>query len=546
MTGFRGSKMRWLSVGCVVAVVFGHAGIAKADFVFGEPVRLGAPINSPAAEGSLTMTPDGLELYFDSSRQGWDLWVTRRATVSDPWGEPERVWFTVNNCVDFGPCLSADGLELYYSSNRDKAFNTLIAKRATLSDPWEEPVNIGPAVSRPAGDFGPSISPDGLELIFGSDRSGGFGPADLWVTRRETVNDSWGEAENLGSAVNSPAVDNSPFIAPDGLLLFFESDRPGGYGDFDIWVSKRKTTRDEWGKAVNLGPPINSKLTEYLPGTSLDGSRFYFIKDNVPGFESTDIWEAPIVPVVDFNADGIVDSADMCIMVDHWGTDHSLCDIGPMPWGDGVVDIEDLKVLAEHLFENVSDPTLVAHWPLDEIEGMIVSDLAGDNMGYALGDPLWLAEGGQMNGALQLDGMDDYVVTGAIPKPEAGAYSMLAWIKNGAPGQVVLSQMGKTDWLGTDPSGAFMTQLTMGGWESNALHSDVVITDGDWHRIGFVWDGSCGTLYVDGIATAEDSQDHLDISTNGLYIGTGKAMQPGTFWSGLIDDVRIYDRIVSP
>ena len=69
-----------------------------------------------------------------------------------------------------------------------------------------------------------------------------------------------------------------------------------------------------------------------------------------------DLWQAPIIPIVDLNSDGIVDSADMVIMVDNWGTDNSLCDIGPMPWGDGVVDVEDLIVLAEHLFEEVPQP----------------------------------------------------------------------------------------------------------------------------------------------------------------------------------------------
>jgi inhibitor of cysteine peptidase len=58
-----------------------------------------------------------------------------------------------------------------------------------------------------------------------------------------------------------------------------------------------------------------------------------------------------IAPVVDFNGDAFVDKADVCIMVDHWGTDNRLCDIGPMPWGDGVVDVQDLVVVAEHLFE---------------------------------------------------------------------------------------------------------------------------------------------------------------------------------------------------
>jgi len=60
-----------------------------------------------------------------------------------------------------------------------------------------------------------------------------------------------------------------------------------------------------------------------------------------------------VIPIVDFNGDGIVDAADMCMMVDYWGTDTPLCDIGPMPWGDGIVDVQDLIVLAEHLFEEI-------------------------------------------------------------------------------------------------------------------------------------------------------------------------------------------------
>jgi hypothetical protein len=60
-----------------------------------------------------------------------------------------------------------------------------------------------------------------------------------------------------------------------------------------------------------------------------------------------------IEPIVDLNSDGIVDSADICIIIDHWGTDQPLCDVGPMPWGDGIVDVQDLIVLAEHLFKEI-------------------------------------------------------------------------------------------------------------------------------------------------------------------------------------------------
>ncbi len=78
------------------------------------------------------------------------------------------------------------------------------------------------------------------------------------------------------------------------------------------------------------------------------------------------------------------------------------------------------------------------------------------------------------------------------------------------------------------------------------LLSEFVITDGEWHHIGLVWDGSNRTLCVDGVVVANDIQPGLEGSQMGLYIGTGKAMESGTYFSGLIDDVRIYNRAVKP
>jgi hypothetical protein len=220
-----------------------------------------------------------------------------------------------------------------------------------------------------------------------------------------------------------------------------------------------------------------------------------------------------------------------------------------MLWGDGIVDVQDLIVLSKHLFEEVNDPTLMAHWALDETEGMVVADSAGDNNGYALGDPIWMSDGGQLEGALQLDGVNDYVLTGFVLNPEEGPFSVFAWIKGGAPGQVVLSQMGGANWLSADPlEGKLMTNLSSpsGRTPPPPLVSEFVITDGQWHRIGIIWDDSNRTLCVDGIVVAEDIQDSLESSSNGLYIGTGKGMEAGTYFSGLIDEIRIYNRVVSP
>jgi hypothetical protein len=134
-----------------------------------------------------------------------------------------------------------------------------------------------------------------------------------------------------------------------------------------------------------------------------------------------------------------------------------------------------------------------------------------------------------------------------MPNLVEGPFSAVIWIKGGAPGQGVLSQMGVANWLCADSSsGTLTTELKSLGEDGCSLVSEVIITDDDWHRIAFVWDGLFRTLYVDGIAVAEDTQDGLQGSNNGLYIGAGQMMQPGTYWSGLIDDIRLYNRIVVP
>ena len=202
----------------------------------------------------------------------------------------------------------------------------------------------------------------------------------------------------------------------------------------------------------------------------------------------------------------------------------------------------------ENMIE-VGDPTLVAYWALDETEGIVAHDSSGDNDANIIGDPVWQPTGGIVDGALELDGEDDCVTTDSVLNPVDGPFSAFAWIKGGAPGQVVISQteLGGANWLLADSSeGILMTELKALGRGAAALLSQTVITDGNWHRIGLVWDGSQRILYVDDVEVAIDTQSGLGSSEGGLYIGTGKAMEPGSFWSGLIDDVRIYNRVMIP
>jgi Tol biopolymer transport system component len=348
----------------VLALLAGMAGQAKADFVFGTPTNLGLLVNSTADDGSPSISADGLTLVFVSNRPGGhgeaDLWMTTRATKSDPWEEPVNLGSPVNTPdPDWCMSLSHDGCTLYYASQRsggEGGSDIWVSTRATTDDVWGEPVNLGTIINHSGHDGTPFISEDGLELYFTSlFRSGGYGGDDIWVSTRESNEDEWGTPMNLGPVVNSQFEEIFPVLSTDGLSLFFSSGligpgRPGGSGRSDIWVTRRKTRDADWGEPVNLGQPVNSSLGEWSPTFSADGSTLYF---SAGVFGSGDLYEVSIDPVVDLNDDGIVDSADMVIMVDNWGTDEPLCDIGPMPWGDGIVDVQDLIVLAEHLFEEI-------------------------------------------------------------------------------------------------------------------------------------------------------------------------------------------------
>ncbi len=423
-------------------------------------------------------------------------------------------------------------------------------------------MNLGPPVNTSDHhEYSASITDDGLELFFTRE---GTGDPDIWTAKRATRDEPWCEPVSLGLPINTSASECLSCISADGLVLCYSSHPAhypvvlGGFGSPDIWITTRPTRDAPWGKPWNPGPPLNTAKPDCLPSISADGRWLYFSdfwwgspQDVRPGgYGSDDLWKAPIIPIVDFNSDGTVNSADMSIMVDHWGTDNSLCDIGPMPWGDGIVDVQDLIVLAEHLFEEVDDPTLVAHWPFDEAQGEIAYDNAGTCDGTLLGAPVWQPTGGMVDGALRFDGVDDYVSTEPVSSPAEGKFSVLAWVKGGAPGQAVLSQANGSNWLCLDSvEGCLMTELKNPGRSTlGPLFSQANITDDEWHRIGFVWDGSCRRLYVDGAEVANDIEplSGLEDAHGCLYFGAGCTLAPDTFLFGLIDDVRIYNRVVRP
>jgi hypothetical protein len=199
-------------------------------------------------------------------------------------------------------------------------------------------------------------------------------------------------------------------------------------------------------------------------------------------------------PPPDFNGDGKIDIEDLIILIEHWGQDGPMCDIAPPPFGDGIVNVQDLELLMNYWGQPVDDPTLIAHWAMDETDGAVAYDSANANDGTALGEPNWQPDGGMVAGALGFDGIDDYVSTPVIVDCAKGDSSVFAWIKGGAPGQVVISQERGANWLMADAvDGVLRTDLKQpaetgrGGTPAgSALISSTVVTDGYWHRVGFV------------------------------------------------------------
>jgi hypothetical protein len=548
-------------------------GPANADFTFGKPQNLGPPVNDSYGVRGMCISRDGLSLYFSSDRPGgygdYDLWVATRETTDDNWGDPVNLGQPVNTAYDaWDPSISSDGLSLYFGDGFYGPFmpggygdmDLWVATRNTTSDPFGAPVNLGPTLNNAGPNEWPCISADGLSLYCsGWFLPGTLGLYDLWVSTRTSTNEDWQAPVNL-QTVNSPSGDGAPDISADGLALFFISTRPHGFtsiDDFELWMATREKTSEPFGEPVKLPPHVNTEpYSALFPNLSSDGSTLYFCSNRPGGFGGSDVWQVPIIPIVDFNGDGIVAIGDLLRLIESWSTDTSLYDIGPMPWGDGIVDAADLDVLMSYWGQEVIDPALVARWKLDEANGSIAQNSVSDNHGILHGDPLLQPSGGKEAGALQLDGINDYIGTDFVLNPWDRPFSVFAWIRGGVPADVVISQTdgiggsGET-WLGTEPaSGKFMSGLVpppAGRFIPQPLVSESVITDGQWHHIGFVWDGAYRSLYVDGTEVAKDANalGQLKYSNGGLYIGVGKTLDAASFFSGLIDEVRIYNVALS-
>ena len=268
------------------------------------PINLGPVINSAFSDQGPAISKDGLSLYFHSNRPGglggpFDMYVSQRASVDDPWGGPINLGAPVNTTFDEGnPALSRDGHFLFFQSIRPGGLGGIdlwVSYREHTHDDfdWQPAVNLGPGVNSAADDNGPSYFENdeggAPQLYFGSTRPGGLGLADIYVST-QLADGSFGPA-TLVTELSSIANENRPSIRHDGLEIFFQSNRIGSFGTaLDLWTATRESALDSWSTPVNLGGAINTTSIDNNANLSSDRKTLFFSSDRPGGSGGLDLY----------------------------------------------------------------------------------------------------------------------------------------------------------------------------------------------------------------------------------------------------------------
>lgn len=215
------------------------------------------------------LKPDPFGVYYE------DIYTSKKITDSI-WGEPVSIGDNINtNHSDASVALSPDGQELYTFYSDDKNGGDIYVCHLE-GESWSKPVPLNSNINTKYWEGSCSVTADGKYLYFASERPGGYGKKDLYVSTKQ-ANGSWGPAENLGPIINTKNNDDDPFIHPDGITLFFSSQGHKSIGGFDIMYSIKKDGK--WIEPTNMGYPLNTTDDDRYYVITAKGDRGYFSSD---------------------------------------------------------------------------------------------------------------------------------------------------------------------------------------------------------------------------------------------------------------------------
>jgi outer membrane protein OmpA-like peptidoglycan-associated protein len=262
---------------------------AKKNPVPFNPKNLGASINTKANEYFPYLTPDGKVFTFTrmDGRQEDLFYANRNDTV---FSNAMSYGNNVNTDDNEGAsAMDAQGNFLFVTAcNRMDGYGSCdIYYSVKQNNIWTAPQGIGKPVNTGAWEAQPSFSSDGSALYFASNRPGGFGGRDIWVSYLDT-NMKLSEPKNLGPNINTKYDDQCPFIHADNQTLYFTSNGWPGMGNGDIYISRKTDTG--WTKAINIGYPINTENDDNGMTVSYDGKTAFLSSSRAGGFGGLDLY----------------------------------------------------------------------------------------------------------------------------------------------------------------------------------------------------------------------------------------------------------------
>jgi len=256
-------------------------------------------VNSVQADGCPIESRDGLSLYIASMRTdtlgGNDIWAADRASKDAPFGEPQNLGMPVNSTAnDFCPTPIHGSYLLFVSErpgpetcNAGPGRGDIYIIRRNAASGWGEPRHLGCAEAgtgpnTSGAEFSPSLvtTPEGTVLYFSSTVGGNHDIYESWLDR----DGRFGPPTPV-RGLNTEFDDRMPNVRSDGLEIVFNSTRPldangaTAFGSFDVYVSRRASTKKRWSPPVNLGANVNTAGSETRASLSWDGSRLYFGRD---------------------------------------------------------------------------------------------------------------------------------------------------------------------------------------------------------------------------------------------------------------------------
>lgn len=252
----------------------------KESYVF-LPEELPKEVNRFVFQSNPQLTADGKQMIF-SIRGGlgpqFDEEIAFVELENGKWSAPKPISENINTKYNEGfASITADGRTIVFTScNRPDGVGSCdLYSSQKVGDIWSTPVNLGPTVNSGSWDSGPSLSADGSVLYFSSERGGGIGGKDLWVTTKNEAGE-WQKPENLGPKVNSKFSEVTPFVHADGRTLFFASDGFPGMGGYDMYYAKN--IGGTWSNPTNMGSPMNTQHNEGSFFITPNNQKVYFEK----------------------------------------------------------------------------------------------------------------------------------------------------------------------------------------------------------------------------------------------------------------------------